>query len=63
MTERELSQAVRLKAGLDALRRVAAEEGSEDVLRAICSVHLGRLGSFAPPFSLRKVVAKLIQSL
>lgn len=61
MTERELSQAVHLKAELDALRRVAAEEGSEDVLRAICSVHLGRLGSFALPFSLRKVVAKLIQ--
>ena len=35
MTERELSQAVHLKAELDALRRVAAEEGSEDVLRAI----------------------------
>lgn len=39
MTERELSQAVHLKA----------------------EVHLGRLGSFALPFSLRKVVAKLIQ--
>lgn len=35
MTERELSQAVHLKAELDALRRVAAEESSEDVLRAI----------------------------
>ena len=35
MTERELSQATHLKAELDALRRVAAEEGSEDVLRAI----------------------------
>lgn len=35
MTERELSQAVHLKDELDALRRVAAEEGSEDVLRAI----------------------------
>lgn len=35
MTERELSQAVHLKAELDALRRVAAEEVSEDVLRAI----------------------------
>lgn len=35
MTERELSQAVHLKAGLDALRRVAAEEGGEDVLGAI----------------------------
>lgn len=28
MTERELSQAVHLKAELDALRRVAAEESS-----------------------------------
>lgn len=35
MTERELSQAVHLKAELDALRRVSAEEGSEDVLKAI----------------------------
>lgn len=35
MTERELSQAVHLKAELDALRRVAAEEGSDDVLKAI----------------------------
>lgn len=35
MTERELSQAVHLKAELDALRRVAAEEGSPDLLRAI----------------------------
>lgn len=35
MTERELSQALHLKAELDALRRVAAEESSEDVLRAI----------------------------
>lgn len=35
MTERELSQAVHLKAELDALRRVAAEESSADVLRAI----------------------------
>lgn len=35
MTERELSQAVQLKAELDALRRVAAEEGSADVLMAI----------------------------
>lgn len=35
MTERELSQAVHLKAEPDALRRVAAEEGSEDVPRAI----------------------------
>lgn len=35
MTERELSQAVHLKAELDALRRVAAEELSADVLRAI----------------------------
>lgn len=35
MTERELSQAVHLKAELDALSRVAAEEGSEDVLMAI----------------------------
>lgn len=35
MTERELSQAVHLKAELDALRRVASEESSEDVLRAI----------------------------
>lgn len=35
MTESELSQAVHLKAELDALRRVAAEEGSEDVLMAI----------------------------
>lgn len=35
MTERELSMAVHLKAELDALRRVAAEESSEDVLRAI----------------------------
>lgn len=37
MTERELSQAVHLKAELDALRRVAAEESSADVLRAIDS--------------------------
>ena len=35
MTERELSSAVHLKAELDALRRVAAEELSDDVLRAI----------------------------
>lgn len=35
MTERELSRAVHLKAELDALRRVAAEERSADVLRAI----------------------------
>lgn len=35
MTERELSQAVYLKAELDALRRVAAEESSADVLMAI----------------------------
>ena len=35
MTERELSQAVHLKAELDALRRVAVEESSDDVLRAI----------------------------
>lgn len=35
MTERELSQAVHLKAELDALRSVAAEEGSDDVLMAI----------------------------
>ena len=35
MTERELSQAVHLKAELDALRRVAAEERSADVLMAI----------------------------
>lgn len=37
MTERELSQAVHLKAELDALRRVAAEESSADVLRVIDS--------------------------
>lgn len=35
MTERELSQAVHLKAELDALRRVAVEESSADVLMAI----------------------------
>lgn len=35
MTERELSQAVHLKAELDALRRVAAEERSADVLTSI----------------------------
>lgn len=35
MTERELSQAVHLKTELDALRRVAAEESSADVLTAI----------------------------
>lgn len=35
MTERELSMAVHLKAELDALRRVAAEESSAEVLRAI----------------------------
>lgn len=35
MTERELSRAVHLKAELDALRRVAAEESSPDVLRAV----------------------------
>ena len=35
MTERELSRAVHLKAELDALRRVAAEEPSADVLRAV----------------------------
>lgn len=35
MTERELSRAVHLKAELDALRRVAAEEPSADMLRAI----------------------------
>lgn len=37
MTERELSQAVHLKAELDALRRVAAEESSADVLMAIAA--------------------------
>lgn len=35
MTEREPSQAVHLKAEPDALRRVAAEESGEAVLRAI----------------------------
>lgn len=35
MTERELSRAVHLKAELDALRRVAAEEPSAEVLMAI----------------------------
>ena len=35
MTELELSRAVHLKAELDALRRVAAEESGPDVLRAI----------------------------
>lgn len=35
MTERELSQAVHLKAELDALRRVASREPSLEVLRAI----------------------------
>lgn len=35
MTERELSQAVHLKAELDALRRVAAIEPSQEVLMAI----------------------------
>lgn len=35
MTERELSRAVHLKAELDALRRVAAEEPSADVLKAV----------------------------
>ena len=35
MTECELSQAVHLKAELDALRRVAVEESSADVLMAI----------------------------
>lgn len=35
MTERELSSAVHLKAELDALRRVAAEESSPDLLMAI----------------------------
>ena len=35
MTERELSQAVHLKAELDALRRVAAEERSAEVLMAV----------------------------
>lgn len=35
MTERELPKAVHLKAELDALRRVAAEEPSADALRAI----------------------------
>lgn len=35
MTERELSHARSLQAELDALRRVAAEESSPEVLRAI----------------------------
>jgi hypothetical protein len=35
VTERELSQAVHLKAELDALRRVASREPSQEVLRAI----------------------------
>ena len=35
MTERELSRAVHLKAELDSLRRVAAEERSAEVLRAV----------------------------
>ena len=35
MTERELSRAVHLKAELDALRRVAAEEPSANVLNAV----------------------------
>lgn len=37
MTERELSQAVHLKKELDALRMVAAEEPSAEVLKAIDS--------------------------
>ena len=51
MTERELSQAVHLKAELDALRRVAAKEPSPEVLRAIDrqarAVELARLGVMA----------------
>lgn len=47
MTERELSQAVHLKAELDALRRVAAKEPSPEVLKAIdrqaMAVELARL--------------------
>lgn len=35
MTERELSQAVHLKTELDALRRVAALEPNQEVLKAI----------------------------
>ena len=35
MTERELSQAVHLKAELDALRRIAVVEPSPEVLRVI----------------------------
>ena len=35
MTERDLSQAVHLKAELEALRRVAAEDPSADVLTAV----------------------------
>lgn len=47
MTERELSQARSLQEELDALRRVAAEESSPEVLRAIdgqaMAVELARL--------------------
>lgn len=51
MTERELSQAVHLKAELDALRRVASREPSPEVLKAIESqeraVELARLEAMA----------------
>lgn len=39
MTERELSSAVHLKAELDALRRVAAEESSPDLLMAMKGIN------------------------
>lgn len=51
MTERELSQAMHLKAELDALRRVASREPSPEVLRAIESqeraAELARLEAMA----------------
>ena len=51
MTERELSQAVHLKAELDALRRVASCEPSLEVLKAIDrqarAVELARLEAMA----------------
>lgn len=61
MTERELSQAVHLKAGLDAIRRVASCEPSLEVLKAIDrqarAVELARLEVMAFIERNRKILA------
>lgn len=66
MTERELSQAVHLKAELDALRRVAAEESSEAVLRAIDAqaraVEAARLEAMAQAWDVGNALKYLLRA-